>query len=128
MQKLLSKLLVIATVLCGVVSISPWAHAQSTNKPATKDGPAQKLAHPFRGKLAAVDKAAKTITVGKSVYHITSETKIKKGDKPAILDDGVIGEPVTGYAKPMDGGKMAASSVNFGPKSESSTPKKSPKK
>lgn len=114
-------------VLSGPSSISPCAQAQSTNKVA-KDSSAQKLAHPFRGKLAAVDKLAKTITVGKSVYHVTSETKIKKGDKPALLEDGVVGEPVSGYAKPMEGGKMFASSVNFGPKAESANAKKSPKK
>jgi len=127
MKNLFSKLLITAVVLFGPLSISPCSQAQSTNKVA-KDGSMQKLAHPFRGKLAAVDKVAKTITVGKSVYHITSETKIKKGDKPAILEDGVIGEPVSGYAKPMEGGKMLASSVNFGPKWENAGTKKSPKK
>ena len=127
MKNLFSKLLAIAVVLSGLLSISPCAQAQSTNKVA-KDGSAQKLAHPFHGKLAAVDKVAKTITIGKSVYHVTSETKIKKGDKPAILEDGVVGEPVSGFAKPMEGGKMFASSVNFGPKAENANAKKSPKK
>src|SRR5205809_7966017 len=90
MKNLFSKMLAIAVVLSGLLSISPCAQAQSTNKVA-KDGSAQKLAHPFHGKLAAVDKVAKTITIGKSVYHVTSETKIKKGDKPAILEAGVVG-------------------------------------
>src|SRR5689334_4647412 len=120
-MKIFSKLLIIATILSGAISIAPRGVAQTTNK-APKDASAQKLAHPFHGKLAAVDKSAKTIMIGKSVYYITSETKIKKGDKPAILEDGVVGEPVSGYAKPMEGGKMFASSVNFGPKSETSTP------
>ena len=52
----------------------------------------QKAAHPFRGKLAAVDKTAKTIKVGKSIYQITSETRLLKGGKPATLGDGVVGE------------------------------------
>ena len=103
--------------------------AQTTNKAAVpkagqadqKEKPAQKSAHPFRGKLAAVDKAAKTITIGKSVYQITSETKISKGGKPAILEDGVIGEEATGYAKPVEGGKMYASTLHFGPKAEGKT-------
>ena len=100
--------------------------AQSTNKPAAdkksavhKDSAAkQKSAHPFRGKLAELDKVAKTITVGQSVYQITSATKITKDGKPATLEDGVVGEQVTGYAKPAEDGKMAAASVKFGGKSE----------
>src|ERR1700687_1994336 len=54
---------------------------------------------PFHGKLAAIDKVAKTITVGKRTFQITSETKIKKAGKPATLDDGVVGETVSGYVK-----------------------------
>ena len=99
--------------------------AQSTNKPATskkstsakKDTTAKKkAAHPFHGNLAAIDKVAKTIKLGESVYQVTSETKITKGGKPATLDDGVVGEPVSGYAKPTDDGKMAATMIRFGPK------------
>ncbi len=101
--------------------------AQSTNNPAaTKTSTAvkqnsatkKKSAHPFHGNLAAVDKTAKTIKLGESVYQITSETKITKGGKPATLDDGVVGEPVSGYAKPTGDGKMAATSVRFGPKAQ----------
>ena len=101
--------------------------AQSTNKPAAehksaaakKDSAAKKkAAHPFRGKLAALDKTAKTIRVGESIYQITSETKITKAGKPATLEEGVVDEPVTGYAKPTDDGKMAATTVHFGAKAE----------
>ena len=101
--------------------------AQSTNKPAaerksasgkTEPAAKKKAAHPFHGKLAAIDKTAKTIQVGESVYQITSETKFTKAGKPATLEDGVIGEPVSGYAKPAADGKMVASSVRFGPKLE----------
>jgi hypothetical protein len=101
--------------------------AQSTNKPAAtkksatvkKDSAAKKKsAHPFHGNLAAVDKTAKTIKLGESVYQVTSETKITKDGKPATLDDGVVGEPVSGYAKPTDDGKMAATTVRFGAKAE----------
>ena len=60
-----------------------------------------------------MDKTAKTIKVGESVYQITSETKITKDGKPATLEDGVVGEPVSGYAKPTEDGKMAATTVHF---------------
>jgi hypothetical protein len=106
--------------------------AQTTNKPAAKHtsekappASAEKKAHPFHGKLAEVNKVAKTITVGKSVYQITSETKIKKGDKPATLEDGVVGEQVSGYVKPNAEGKMAATTVTFGPKPEAKADSKS---
>jgi hypothetical protein len=101
--------------------------AQTTNKPAAakqaapvkKDSTAKKKsAHPFHGNLAAVDKAARTIKLGESVYQITSETKISKDGKPATLDDGVVGEPVSGYAKPTNDGKMTATTVRFGAKPE----------
>ncbi len=116
------------TLLAAAVAGAPaQLLAQSTNKPAAekktavaKQDPAvkKKSAHPFRGKLAEVDKAAKTIKLGKSTYQITSETKITKDGKPATLEDGVVGEPVTGYVKPTEDGKMAAASVYFGAKPE----------
>ena len=101
--------------------------AQSTNNPtaAKKTSAAKKEAatktkgaHPFRGKLAAMDKIAKTIKVGESVYQITSETKITKDGKPATLEDGVVGEAVSGYVKPTGDGKMTATTVHFGAKTE----------
>jgi hypothetical protein len=73
-------------------------------------------AGPFRGKLAAIDKVAKTITVGKRTFQITSETKLKKAGKPATLEEGVVGEAVSGYIKPSADGKLVATTVNFGPK------------
>ena len=65
-----------------------------------------------------MDKVAKTIKVGESVYHVTSETKITKAGKPATLDDGVVGEPVSGYVKPTEDGKMTATTMRFGAKPE----------
>jgi hypothetical protein len=117
---------VVSLLAAAIAGIPVQLLAQSTNKPAAtkksatvkKDSAANKSAHPFHGNLAAVDKAAKTIKLGKSVYLVTSETKITKDGKPATLDDGIVGEPVSGYAKPSDDGKMAATSVRFGAKVE----------
>jgi hypothetical protein len=122
-----------AAVLAAAIAGAPaQLLAQTTNKPAAekkavakkdpaaakKEAPKQKSAHPFHGKLAGVDKVAKTITCGKSVYQITAETKIMKDEKPATLEDGVVGEPVSGYVVPAEDGKMAAKTVRFGQKSE----------
>ena len=71
---------------------------------------------PFHGKLDAVDKQAKTLKVGERVFHITSETRIKKDEKPATLDDGVVGEPVRGSYHQTENGKLNAVSVSFGQK------------
>jgi hypothetical protein len=117
----------VSLLAAAIVGMPARLLAQTTNNPAAnkkaavakKDTTAKKKsAHPFRGKLAAVDKAAKTIKVGESIYQITSETKITKAGKPATLEDGVVDEPVTGYAKPTDDGKMAATTVHFGAKVE----------
>jgi hypothetical protein len=110
--------------------------AQSTNQ--TKSGekkPAEKkeatakkpAAHPFHGKLIAIDKTAKTISIGKSVYYVTSETRVQKAGKPATLEDGVAGEQVGGYAKPGVDGKMIAATVNFGPKADAKPAEKKKK-
>jgi hypothetical protein len=104
--------------------------AQSTNKApaqtkaATDKKDKKPAAHPFRGKLAAVDKTAKTIKLGQSTYLVTSETIILKNGKPATLEDGVVGEEVSGYAKPTADGKMAATKVTFGLKPDTKAPTK----
>jgi hypothetical protein len=112
--------------------------AQTTNKPAAEktsaapgaDTEKTPKAGPFHGKLVALDRAAKTITVGKRTFQITSETKLKKAGKPATLGAGVVGEVVSGYVKPSPDGKLVATTVNFGPKpaGEAGERQKSPEK
>jgi hypothetical protein len=119
MKKTLLKFTSFGLLAFGLTIAPLQLTAQTTNKAAAEKKAEKKpSAHPFHGNLTAIDKTAKTITVGKVTYQITSETKIKKADKPATLDDGVVGEEVRGYVKPSEDGKMAASSVSFGPKTE----------
>jgi len=95
--------------------------AQTNEKPAAvKKQPAERKQGtiPFRGKLKAVDKTAKTITVGERTFQITSDTKIFKGDKPALLEDGVAGESVTGGYKKAEDGKLIATRITFSPNAE----------
>jgi len=122
MKKLLN--VVLFSLITTAITLSPTSSsAQATNKapvekkstPSTKKG----APHPFHGTLNAVDKTAKTITVGKQTFQITSETKITKNGKPATLDEGVVGEEIGGYVKPTDDSKLTASSVRFGPKTDS---------
>lgn len=78
---------------------------------------------PFRGKIDAVDKTAKTIKVGERTFEVTAETRIMKGGKPATLDDAVVGEEVGGVYKEADG-KLTALSLRLGPRPEGGEKKK----
>ncbi len=128
----------LASLLALALTASPTQLLAQTNtnkapaekKAATKDAAAEKkpVAGPFHGKLAALDKAAKTITVGKRTFQVTSETKIHKAGKPATFQEGVVGEEVSGYVKPTDDGKLIATTVNFGPKPESKGSEKAAEK
>ena len=99
--------------------------AATENKEASEKKP---TAGPFHGKLAAVDKTGKTITVGKRTFQITSETKMFKAGKPATLDEGIVGDEASGYVKPTEDGKLVATKVNFGPKKASEDAKGTEKK
>ena len=125
MLKSILKMGALTLLAAAIVAAPTQLLAQSTNKPAAdKTAPAtkhdstskKKAAHPFHGKLAAVDKVAKTIKVGETTYQITSATKITKAGKPATLEDGVTDEPVSGYVKPTDDGKMVLTTLTFGSK------------
>jgi len=103
-------------------------HAQdATNAPAPgkRVTSVKKLAPksiPFRGNVKAIDNNAKTLTVGKETFQITSDTKIIKMGKPATLADGAEGEMVGGsYHKDADG-KLNALSIRFGPKAPTAEP------
>jgi hypothetical protein len=98
--------------------VAPGARAAETNqvKPPAKKEKGEKSAHAFHGKLKAVDKSARSISVGKSTYYVTAETHIQRSDKPTTLESAVVGEEVRGYVKPGADGKMVASSLTFGPK------------
>ena len=71
---------------------------------------------PFHGKIAGVDKTAKTITVGSRTFQVTSETQIIKGDdSPATLDDAKEGEAASGSYVNNDG-KLELGKLRIGAK------------
>ena len=80
---------------------------------------------PFRGKIAAVNKQSKTITVGERVFQITSDTRIVKSGKPATIDDATIGEEIGGAYRQGENKTMQAVSVRLGAKPNA--PEKEPK-
>jgi hypothetical protein len=121
---------ILASLLVGAVVLLPGLGTAEEKKmdppPAERKSSAQR-AIPFRGKVTAMDKAAKTVTVGARVFQITSETKILKGDQPGTLDDGVVGASVSGNYQEGGGGKLVAKMIRFGPKAETEDkPAKSP--
>ena len=120
-QKLISFL---ALTLLAVASGSLVQSARAEDKPdaaaAAKKPAADQM--PFHGKIGAVDKTAKTITIegrekGRTI-QITSGTKIRKAGKPATLEDATPGEEVGGLAKRLADGKLEAVSLRVGPKPE----------
>lgn len=76
--------------------------AKDKSTPESKHEGKQKQM-PFRGKVSAVDKTKKTVTLeGKEkgrTFQITSVTKITKEGKPAVLDDVIVGQTIGGLAK-----------------------------
>jgi hypothetical protein len=71
---------------------------------------------PFHGKVASVDTAASTVTVGATTVNVTSETKITKDGKPATLADVTVGEKISGSYKKDEAGKANAASIYIGEK------------
>lgn len=113
MNKFLVRWSLLGLLTVAVVGAPAMVRAQNTtNAPA-------KTIHrflPFHGRIKAIDKTNKTVSVGNEVFQVTSETKITKENKPATLEDGTVGEEIAGtYRKEADG-KLNALSLRIGPK------------
>jgi len=96
------------------------AQDNSTNPPAApaQTEPAKPKKHEglvFRGSVSAVDAKAMTLTVAKRTFEVTSDTKITKDGKPAILSDIAVGDKVGGAYKKTDD-KFTATTINVGKK------------
>jgi hypothetical protein len=118
--------IVVLSVVAAAIALGPTPgfaqekkdEAATEKKDAPKEGKKGKNGGlPARGKLAAVDKAAKTIKVGERTFHVTDQTRIQKTGKPATLDDAVVGENVGIFYK-EEGGKLMALTLRFGPQPE----------
>ena len=93
--------------------------SEKTAATAKKDVPKtekQAAVLPFRSTLGALDKIAKTITVGERTFQVTSETKLSKGGKPATFDNATVGAEVSGSYLKGDDGKLNVKTARFGPK------------
>ena len=123
--------------VAGVTTNAPAAKAKAKAKPAkTKAKPAAKKtvtakAGNLKGKLAAIDQVAKSITLEGTnalVYYVSSTTRIQKGpkndEKPATLNDGSVGDSVTGAWTKSEDGKMILKTLNFNPAGTAKKPGK----
>jgi hypothetical protein len=116
----IAKTTLFALVTAALVAVPAISRAQdSTNMPADNAPAAAPKKHgtpPIHGKVAAVDTAAMTITIGESTINITSETKISKDGKPATLSDIVVGDAVSASYKKDEAGKLNATTIRDGKK------------
>jgi hypothetical protein len=131
MLKLILKTLILSLLAVAFVLSPLQLPAQTTNKapaakPAAVEKPAAKKSRsiPFSGTIIAIDKSAKTIKVDKRLLQVTSETKIVKADKPAMLENGAVGDYVTGSYQKADDGRLLAHSIYFGGKTKTTTDSK----
>ena len=130
MKATMLKITVLGLFAVAVVTAPAITRAQdATNAPAAAEAPvkhkkSERATLPFSGKLSALDTNAMTLTVGARTFEITSETKITKGGQPATLSAGAVGEPVGGAFKKTSDGKLIATTIHFGAKSEGATKKK----
>ncbi len=130
MKKTLLKISLFSLLAVGIAANPLSVSAQSTNKPPAEKKEEKKARPiPFHGTLTAIDKGAKTITVGERVFQVTSETKVFKGDKtPATLDQGEVGSSITGTYKKGEAGKLLAYTIHFGTKGEEKSSEKQKEK
>lgn len=91
-------------------------HAQQTNA-APKPKTVSRITRitPYRGKIAAIDKTEMTLTIGKETIQVTSQTRITKLGKPAVFEDGQIGDKVSGAYRKDDEGHLNALTLRFAP-------------
>ncbi len=119
----MKKSIVLALLTAAMVLIGPAIQAAEGAKDKSAQTPKSERKQkqiPFRGKVSAVDKTAKTITLeGKEksrTFQITSATKITKDGKPAVMDDVIVGQTVGGSARETAAGKWEVVSLNVGAK------------
>lgn len=108
MKKLIIPFILAAFVATTILPVS----AQDAKPADKKDAPARAI--PFRGKIGAVDKQAKTVKVGERTFQITADTRIMKAGKPATLEDATVGEEVGGAYREGADKKLNVVSLRIG--------------
>jgi hypothetical protein len=121
---------ILKIAVCALLAAPVLSRAQDTNSiaapaalpPVVAEIPATNAPAPAKqkkvdttlvasGKVVNVDTNAMTLTVGKRTFEMTSETRITKAGRPAILSDIAVDEKV-GIAYKKVGGKFDAITIN----------------
>lgn len=115
--------LFIAVLLAATSLLTPstvLAQDKGKEKPAARSEARTHRPYPFHGKLGAIDKEKKTLTImGKDksrTFYLDSKTKIVKDGKPATLEDAKVGEVIAGRVIKTNDGKEMLVSLRIGPK------------
>lgn len=129
MKKQALKIALFGLVAAALAFTPASSRAEEKAKPAEKSStteapPTKPKRSTYSGKVASVDAAGMSFTVGKNTVVVSSETKITKHGKPATFSDIAVGETVGGSGKKDESGKLNASTVRIGEKG----PKKDKKK
>ena len=105
----------LAAALIALPSFLQAADPKPTDAPKTER---KARGMPLNGKVSAVERTAKTITVGETekarVLQVTSESKIYKNNKPATFDDVLVGEQIGAYVRPNAEGKLEVVTLKTG--------------
>ena len=116
------------SLLAMALAASPMvsrAQDAATNAPAA-DGAApvvkKKGTLPFKGKIATLDAAGGTFTVGALELNITSTSKITTNGVPATLADFTVGESVAGAYKKTADGKLNVTTLHLAAKAKKKKP------
>jgi len=121
MKRQFAKWTLFALCAAAVLAVPALLRAQDDTNTAAASAPTKphkKHSIPFHGNLAGVDTNAMTITVGNMTLQATSKTKIMKDGQPAVLGDGVVGQPVSGSYRKGDDGTTNAISIYYGAKAK----------
>lgn len=130
-NKTMKNFILILTVATLAATSTLRLSAADNKTPDKKEAPAKDTlprALPFRGKIGAVDKQAKTIKVGERTFHVTSDTKINKAGKAATLDDASVDEEVGGSYREGTDKKLNLVSLRIGARPNAEPKKDAPAK
>lgn len=113
-MKKLIKVASIGLMALAIAGVQINLHAQEGDAPPVEKKEKSARPLPFHGKIKAVDKKAKTVTVGSRTFNFTPDTKFLQGS----MDTAKVGEEVGGsYWKAADG-TLTLNSIRIGPKKD----------
>jgi hypothetical protein len=122
----LACLAVFAAALTALPAVSQTTATPGTNAPATTAPAHARRGLPAHGKITALDTNAMTFAIGNQTFAVSSQTRINKQNKPAVLSDLTVGDNVHVFYHKDDAGKATAASVRVVPAKPEPKPEAKP--